>query len=197
MAESYMRPVRFWEEYVTAKDGKTVQTREMVELAHPNMQSMSTNIVWIREATKSARDWEAIAPYYEAWRKGQDAPVTGTPLGAWPGITPEQAEVFKAAGIRTVEDVSMMNDRVMGMVKLPNIRRFKMEAGQFLEASDTRAAQMKLAAQDEKIRALEDLVKDMADRNVTGQEEAPKRRGRKPKALVEAEAEQTQEADEE
>ena len=173
------RPTRFWEEYKTQADG-TVQTREYVELARPGNQQMSTMQVRISDKVKAAPEWDNISEYYDAWRKGHSAPVHGTPLGAWPGLTPEQVEAFKASGLQTVEDVAGMAERVMNMVKIPNVRRLKDEAGMFLQLKDQRGVELKLQQQSEEIAALKAMLEDRADLDAIGAV-APKRRGRPPK----------------
>lgn len=55
---------------------------------------------------------------YRRWKAGQEMPVDGTPIRTWPVISPSQVEVLLRAGIRTVEDLSDLNDeglRKIGM----------------------------------------------------------------------------------
>lgn len=55
---------------------------------------------------------------YRRWKSGQEMPVDGTPIRTWPVISPSQVEVLLRAGIRTVEDLSDLNDeglRKIGM----------------------------------------------------------------------------------
>ena len=55
---------------------------------------------------------------YRRWKLGQEMPVDGTPIKSWPVISPAQAEAVIKAGIRTVEDLSTLNDeglRKVGM----------------------------------------------------------------------------------
>jgi hypothetical protein len=46
----------------------------------------------------------------EAWKRGEELPVTGTPIKLWPGVSPAQRAAVLAAGILTVEDLAQAND---------------------------------------------------------------------------------------
>lgn len=170
------RPIRFYAQYKTQTDG-TVLERHWVEIARPGSVNMSTTNVLITPKVMAAPDWDAIEPFYEAWKKGNAAPEHGTPLGAWPGLTPEQVQIFKACGLQCVEDIAGMTEKVMQMVKLPEVRRYKEEAKAFLEAKDQHAVELKLKQQAEEIAALRAMIEE---RNEA--EPAPKRRGRPPKS---------------
>lgn len=177
------RPVRFYAEYKTQMDGQIIE-RHWVEISKPGSINMSTTNVLITPKVMASPDWDAIEPAYEAWKKGNAAPEHGTPLGAWPGLTPEQVQIFKACGMQCVEDIAGMTEKVMQMVKLPEVRRYKEEAKRFLEAKDQHAVELKLKQQAEQIAALQAMLEERAEA------EPPKRRGRPPKAEV---AEDTQE----
>jgi len=169
------RPVRFYAEYKTQMDGSVLE-RHWVEIARPGSMNMSTTNVMITPKVMAAEDWDAIEPAYEAWKKGNAAPEHGTPLGAWPGLTPEQVQIFKACGLQSVEDIAGMTEKVMQMVKLPEVRRYKEEAKRFLEAKDQHAVELRLKQQAEQIAALQAMLEERTET------EAPKRRGRPPKA---------------
>lgn len=170
------RPVRFYAEYKTQADG-TILERHWVEIARPGSLNMSTTNILITPKVIAAEDWDAIEPAYEAWKKGNAAPIHGTPLGAWPGLTPEQVQIFKAVGLQSVEDIAGMTEKVMQMVKLPEVRRYKDEAKAFLEAKDQHAVELKLKQQAEEIAALRAMIEERSEA-----EPAPKRRGRPPKS---------------
>lgn len=62
-----------------------------------------------------AKQWKA---QYEAWKEGNDAPVTGTDVRNWCAISPAQVKNLISAGCRTVEDLAQANDealRILGM----------------------------------------------------------------------------------
>jgi hypothetical protein len=101
--------------------------------------------------------WKDVEPAYDAWREGREIPLNGTPLAAWPGITPEQAEIFRLTGIRTVEAVRDMTEMQRGKVRLPHARELQELARAFLDNSDAAKAAQREAAKDKQIA-------DMAER---------------------------------
>lgn len=55
---------------------------------------------------------------YEAWKKGNDFEVEGTPLKTWPPISPAQLSSVASLGIRSVEDLAGASEEAiqrMGM----------------------------------------------------------------------------------
>ena len=101
--------------------------------------------------------WAVVEPAYKAWKEGREVPLNGTPLVAWPGVTPEQAEVFRMAGIRSVEQVRDMTDGIRSKVRLPNTRELQELAKLYLENSGAAAAAEREAAKDR-------MIADMAER---------------------------------
>lgn len=62
---------------------------------------------------------------YEAWKKGQEVPLNGTPIKNWAIPSPAQVQNLLAAGMKTVEDLALCNDEGlrrlgMGGVELRN-----------------------------------------------------------------------------
>lgn len=111
--------------------------------------------------------WADIEPAYLAWKEGREIPLNGTPLAAWPGITPEQAEIFRLAGVRSVEQVRDMADGMRQKVRMPNTRELQELAKLFLENTGVAAAAEREAAKDrqiadmaERMEAMEALLKD-------------------------------------
>lgn len=80
--------------------------------------------------------WKHIKLHYDAWKAGNEIPVTGTPLAAWPGVTSEQVQALKAMGIRTVEEIRDASDGIVARFPFPNARDMQKSAGLFLAAFD-------------------------------------------------------------
>jgi hypothetical protein len=119
--------------------------------------------------------WDFIRPRYEAWKNNQELPETGTPLAAWNHLTPQQAEILRVNGIRSVEDVSVLTDAHIQRIPIPNLRSIIEAAKKFLDSKDVHKTASELAAAHETIAALTARVDQMA--------ETPKRGpGRPPKA---------------
>jgi len=153
------------------------------------------NPAWL--AARLRRD--AVLPAYEAWCKGEELPTDGTPLGAWPGITPDQAAGLKAAGLRSVEEMANANDALLNKIALPNVRGLKELAANYLAGSDRAKIAAALADKDVEIALMREQMEELRqltlesmrasepDLDADGSE-APRRRGRPPKHQDEAAA---------
>ena len=108
--------LRFWTEYEDVP-GKPGEPREvhMVEWVKKGTNG-ATTCEKVARALKADAMREIIDPAYKAWLKGQEEPTEGTPLSAWPGVNPAQADRLKSLHLRTVEDVAGMNDADMNRV---------------------------------------------------------------------------------
>lgn len=130
--------------------------------------------------------WALIEPGYEAWKKGQDIPVDGTPLAAWGGLDADQIKIVQMAGIQSVEDFAEANDSQMERVKLPNRRDLQKQAALFLKNREPSAAAAALTEAQDTIAAMQ---ADMAEMRAAMAEMQKPKRGRPKKAEAEAEAE--------
>lgn len=104
--------------------------------------------------------WDMIRPQYEAWKSGQEMPLNGTPLAAWNAVTPEQAEVFKSRGVRTVEDIAGLTDAAIEGIPVPRLRDLKKSAHLFLDSAETAKFASVLA---EKERQIENNAAELLD----------------------------------
>lgn len=95
-----------------------------------------------------------IRPRYEAWKKGQEVPLNGTPLAAWNGVTLEEATILRTAGFKTVEDVAGMTEGHITSIKLPSLRQKKKQAEHFIASADQTRVAAQLAEKDEQVAAL-------------------------------------------
>lgn len=107
----------------------------------------------LRVAAMKAQ-WEAVAPAYEAWKSGQELPEHGTPLGAWPGLTPQQAAALRALGIGTVEAVRDIPESLLAKPPFPGLRDIKRQAGDWLLGRDAAARDAEIAALREQNEAM-------------------------------------------
>jgi hypothetical protein len=126
--------------------------------------------------------WDFMKPRYEAWKTNQQLPETGTPLAAWNHLTPEQAEILRVNGVRSVEDVSALSDAHFHRIPIAGLRTITEAAKKYLAHSDINKISSEMAAKDETIAALTARVEQLAQMIADSQEEeAPKRRGRPPR----------------
>jgi hypothetical protein len=126
--------------------------------------------------------WDFIKPRYEAWKSNQDLPETGTPLAAWNHLTPQQAEILRVNGIRSVEDCSLLSDSHINRIPIPNLRSIIEAAKKFLDHKDINRFDAEMKAKDDTIAALTQRVDQLAEM-VANQGDPPKRGpGRPPKS---------------
>lgn len=85
---------------------------------------------------------------HDAFKRGQEASVIGTPLEMWPGVQPSQVAELKHQGIRTVEQLATLSDASSGVLR--GFYAMKNKAQQFLDDSkDKNAAAFVRAQMDE------------------------------------------------
>ena len=202
-ATAPFRIVKFWTEYKRKAGG--LQEIDMVEYCAVGMAAKSTTVARISDLRRvrdnvdpddvagniAKQRWEFISRHYEAWKAGQATPEHGTPLAAWPGITPQQADIFKQMGLRSVEDIATATDSVINRVQIPGVRDIQSNAKRFLEAQDGQKTAEALAEKDRQIDALQEQMEELrqaflASQAERAEDDAPKRRGRPPKVEVEA-----------
>jgi len=73
--------------------------------------------VWLKDLAENARQgkvpdsWAAgFKEKYEAWKKGESAPVNGTPIKGWPVLSPSAQKTVIEAGFLSVEDLAKAGD---------------------------------------------------------------------------------------
>ena len=136
-----------WVNYSPAHSALLSQTRERVDFMDPSRlkiehddENGAKKVAFLRYR------WEQIERALKAWREGHEIPVDGTPLAAWPGLNVAQAGVFRALGIKSVEQIAAMNDAMMNRVQLPGVRDIIAQAKAFLESSDRNATASRLTS---------------------------------------------------
>lgn len=136
-----------------------------------------------------ALEWEVIEPYYKAWKEGQEPPVDGTALAAWPGASKALVEALADRKIKTVEDFATMPDHEMAKIPIPNIRFLWSSAKNFLKAQEGASAmEAALSQRDNEIEALKRQMADLMEARSAPAAE-PKKRGRPRKEATDDEAE--------
>ena len=69
--------------------------------------------VWLISELKTSQLWPFVEPYYDAWVKGQEEPVIGTPLDVLPFVPKEAVARLKLIQIKTAEDLAESNETVL------------------------------------------------------------------------------------
>jgi len=105
-----------------------------------------------------AARWEVVGPAYDAWRVGNAVPETGTPLGAWSGVTQDQAALLRGMGILTVEHVRDMGEGALTRLPFPGARQLPKLAGDFLSGRDAADKDRQIAEMQERMAAMEEML---------------------------------------
>jgi hypothetical protein len=87
-------------------------------------------------------------------------PLDGTPLAAWNAITPEQAEVFKSRGVRTVEEIAGLTDAHIERIPVMRLRDLVRQAQLFIASADTTRFAHTLARAEQENAALKATVEE-------------------------------------
>lgn len=156
-----------WIEYATRFNDQgqpTATTVDRVRAIDPANLKFDPNIGGGEKEMYFNSRWELVQPAYEAWKEGRDTPVNGTPLDLWPGLTTAQAEVFRLAGLRSVEDIRNMDQSSASRVNLPNIMDFQKKAALFLDNTDVAAAAAREAAKDQRLADMERMFAEQSER---------------------------------
>lgn len=126
---------------------------------------------WIKNVeqnVKSGRTPQAWMDHwkqsYEHWKKGEEAPVNGTPVKNWPAITAAQVKTVIASGILTVEDLALANDEGIRRLGMGG-RELKNKAMAYVKAAkDTGSVVMENAALKNEIDQLKGTVLSLTDK---------------------------------
>jgi hypothetical protein len=155
-----------WVTYSPAHSPMNTKTTERVRHMVPPEEKPGEDQEGEKIKFMTAR-WNQIEPAYRAFKNGQDIPINGMALAAWPGVSVEQADVLRQAGIRTVEEVRDLTDGQLDRVRLPNMREMRAQAKLFLENADAAQAAERETAKDaiiaellERQHALEALLEE-------------------------------------
>lgn len=150
-------PERFWVRYVPDEKDPTKTTPvEMVLWAKKGQHIMTGQKTPMRvsQAKKDLMVWAALEPFYNDWKKGAETPINGTPLPAWPGVTPEQVERLKMLQVRSVEDVAAMTDADLERYGMGGLA-LRQQARAFTEAKKDRSViQGEMVSRDKEIARL-------------------------------------------
>lgn len=158
-------PMEFWTEYREGANGpepvdwvkwaKPGSTPTVINEAIPRLSRPLTHSGPMGE-TMFHPAWPSIKPAYEAWKRGEEAPVDGVPLDAWPALDKRASKALKGAGIKTVEDFANVPDAHLGKLMVPNARQLRNNAKHYLEARTNGApVAAAMAEQDEKLAAMQ------------------------------------------
>ena len=87
----------------------------------------------IKELKQNQILWPVVEPFYDAWLKGQEEPVDGTPIDVLPFLDKHLVGHLKLMHIKTVEDLASSTDTTLQHIGM-GARRIKEKAQAFLDA---------------------------------------------------------------
>jgi hypothetical protein len=103
--------------------------------------------VWFAKIEKDmdwSRDWvKFFKEQYKEWKAGNEAPVNGTHLKNWAGLSPAECKTLVAAGIRTVEDVAGANEEALQRIGM-GARGIKQRAQAWLDTRNPDSEELAL-----------------------------------------------------
>jgi len=94
-------------------------------------------------------DKQRFSAEYNAFKRGQEAPVEGTPLQEWALLRPAQVSELLAMRFRSVEDVAGMPDTAVQKIGMGG-RELKKKAQAWLDSASNGAVSQKLVAENER-----------------------------------------------
>lgn len=117
---------------------------------------------------------------YEAWKEGREAPVNGTDLKNWPGVTPAQLKTCQNATVRTIEDLAEANADTIrklgmgGVAMMEKAKAYLASANQNKTSEEVSALLVKLEALTDTVKRKDEQISDLLERL----DESTKKRGR-------------------
>lgn len=158
-----IHPLAFWTDYQPAADG-AMEPHEWVRWVKKGDAFGATTEEKVSRAQRIPAVWDALRPHYEAWKRGQDVVVEGTPLDAVPFVTKELVAVFARVHIRSVEDLANAEDAALSRLNIPGVRTLQRKARAFLDAqSNTAGLASELAALRELVESQRAEMAEMAE----------------------------------
>jgi hypothetical protein len=116
----------------SAEEGRPIfEQREFVRIYVPGDKD---NVV-DREVEDADR--RRFAREYDAWKRGLDAPTTGTPLSQWPAVDRAQVAELEFFHVRTVEELASLADNHASRFR--GINDLRQKARDYLAAAQGQA----------------------------------------------------------
>ena len=122
---------------------------------------------------------------YQRWKLGQEMPLQGTPIKGWAVISPAQAEMLIKMGIRTVEELSTINDEGRARIGMGAVTITNKAKAWLAQAEDKGPLTMQMAAVQQQNEQLSLTVAQLTERldALTKQQPAPQHVESLPSAL--------------
>jgi hypothetical protein len=158
-----------WVEYAPAHDPQGTVNRARVKDLIPPENGVMNNDDSGTKYNIMMYKWVQIEKAYKAWKEGREIPVDGTPLAAWAGLTPEQAEIFATHGLKTVESIAEGSESLVSKVRLPGVMKIRDLAKEYLSSR----GDVQKAAEVQNLRDEVSILKEMLEEALAVKNPAP------------------------
>lgn len=101
------------------------------------------------------RQYEGYEAAYEAWKKGEEIPVDGTPIKTWSALSPAQAQNVISAGIVTIEMLAGCNDEGLRRLGMGGRDLVKLAQNWLASADSNGKMAMKVTELEKQVERLE------------------------------------------
>jgi hypothetical protein len=102
---------------------------------------------------------------YEAFKRGEEAPIEGTPLEEWPAVNKANVKELKYLEIHTIEDLATLSD--LGTQRGTGLMGLRTMARAYLDDANKMALTQELTKENDTLKsqvaALENQVKELGD----------------------------------
>ena len=161
---SAVRVLDFWTDHHPDATGNLV-AHDWVRWAKVGSNGATTDERVDRIKKSNPVVWDAIRRPYEAWKDGQEEPVNGTPIEAWPGISKGQLAQLRLLNIRSVEDLASVNDAALDRIGM-GARALREKAATWLktQADGTAALAARLTALEDAARIKDERIAELEAR---------------------------------
>lgn len=127
---------------------------------------------WLAQAKQQVKegrmdpDWEPLfQSSYEAFKRGEELPLKGTPIKGWNVLSPAQQVNAIAANIRTVEDLAEATGEGLGRIGMGGVE-MKQKAEAWLKASvSLGTVVLENSTLKARVAQLEGMVKGLEEKN--------------------------------
>lgn len=166
--------------YVKDEDGNCVQVEWATWARKGSANTTSDKVSRLKKGNPVV--WSALEPHYEAWKKGENIQITGSPLEICAFVTKEQLKLLKRSHIYSCEEFVTSSDSILEKLGIPGIRALQKKVQIFLEAQE----QSNLAAREVALmEAIEELKKENQEmRDLIQKLTADKPKRRKPSDIA-------------
>lgn len=177
-----IHPVEFWTDYTPGTNGLVVAVDWVRWVKKGVTNGATTEDKVARVRRHDVAIWAVLGRFYDAWKEGQVAPITGTPLDAAPFMTREIVKVLAGVHIRSVEDLANGEDASLAKLNIPGIRGLRDKARAYLDSQANLAGVVEelAALREEVVRAKAEAAEATRTADAMAEVAGKPRRGRPP-----------------